>query len=394
MMEEDREGLLRVSAHTIRVTEAVRDGDSLTFIVISQKLSGSGEYHVARTHEDFEWLQQCLFSQEEVPGVLGVIFPPLPAKPHLNASTKVLKQLGFLVMGKEWCTYCKALEIYLQQVAANTRLNKNKCLENFLTSSDAPGQQRVRKSIFNRLSQAVEGLRKEGHKDVDDFFQTERDNNFTLTGCSKSATEVSATLFSLLACWSLFTPSITATFFQRFLDVVLTEQKLAVACGHLSTCLHLCVEQRDDGTAQAFSQICVKLSEVVDLMKKNFENVAENNLSTLGLGLDLETRYQEAKKEMLYRRTCKLVELETASKNAERAKPIRKAAMDDLKMKSEKEFDQISGVAKQEIARFHSVHVKLLHQALILWCEKQLETAKETSASYSQHLQAFKDLGE
>ncbi|XP_010879573.2 sorting nexin-6 [Esox lucius] len=369
MMEEDREGLLRVSAHTIRVTEAVRDGDSLTFIVISQKLSGSGEYHVARTHEDFEWLQQCLFSQEEVPGVLGVIFPPLPAKPHLNASTKVLKQLGFLVMGKEWCTYCKALEIYLQQVAANTRLNKNKCLENFLTSSDAPGQQRVRKSIFNRLSQAVEGLRKEGHKDVDDFFQTERDNNFTLTGCSKSATE-------------------------RFLDVVLTEQKLAVACGHLSTCLHLCVEQRDDGTAQAFSQICVKLSEVVDLMKKNFENVAENNLSTLGLGLDLETRYQEAKKEMLYRRTCKLVELETASKNAERAKPIRKAAMDDLKMKSEKEFDQISGVAKQEIARFHSVHVKLLHQALILWCEKQLETAKETSASYSQHLQAFKDLGE
>ncbi|KAJ7999234.1 hypothetical protein DPEC_G00213330 [Dallia pectoralis] len=369
MMEEDRDGLLGVTAHTIRVTEAVRDGDSLTFIVISQKLSGSGEYHVARTHEDFQWLQECLFNPEEVPGILGVISPPLPAKPHLNAPTKDLKPLGFLVMGKDLGTYCKVLEIYLQQVAANTRLSKNKCLENFLTSPEAPGHQRVRKSIFNRLSQAMEGLRKEGHKDVDSFFQTERDNNFTLTGFSKTATE-------------------------RFVDVVLTEQKLAVACGHLSTCLHLCVEQRDDHAAQAFSKICVKLSGVVDSMQKNFENVSENNLSTLGLGLDLETRYHEAEKEMLFRRTCKLVELETASRNAERAKPIKKAAMDDLKMKSEKEFDQISGVAKQEIARFHSVHVMLLRQALILWCEKQLVTARETFTCYSQHLQAFRDLGE
>uniref|UniRef100_A0A8K9V2L4 PX domain-containing protein n=1 Tax=Oncorhynchus mykiss TaxID=8022 RepID=A0A8K9V2L4_ONCMY len=120
----------------IRVTEAVRDGDALTFIVISQKVSSSGEYHVARTHEDFQWLQQCLFSQEVVPGILGVIFPPLPAKPQLNAPAKVLKQLGFLAMGEDWRMYCMALETYLQQVAAHTTLSKNKCLENFLTSSE------------------------------------------------------------------------------------------------------------------------------------------------------------------------------------------------------------------------------------------------------------------
>ncbi|XP_052329562.1 sorting nexin-6 [Oncorhynchus keta] len=369
MMEEAREGSLSVSAQTIRVTEAVRDGDALTFIVISQKLSGSGEYHVARTHEDFQWLQQCLFSQEVVPGILGVIFPPLPAKPQLNAPAKVLKQLGFLAMGEDWRMYCMALETYLQQVAAHTTLSKNKCLENFLTSSEPPGHQRARKGIFNRLSQAMEGMRKEGHKDVDDFFQTERDNNLTLTGCSKSATE-------------------------RFIDVVLTEQKLAVACGHFSTALHLCVEQEEDSAVLAFSKICVKLSEVIDSIKRNFESVAENNLSTLGLGLDLESRCQEAEKEMLYRRTCKLVELETASRNAERAKPVKKAAMDELKVAAEKEFDHVSGVAKQEIARFHSTHVELLRQALILWCEKQLETARDTSFRYSQHLQAFKGLGE
>lgn len=41
------------------------------------QLSGTGEYHVDRTYEDFEWLQQHLFSQEDVPGIQGVIVSTL-----------------------------------------------------------------------------------------------------------------------------------------------------------------------------------------------------------------------------------------------------------------------------------------------------------------------------
>lgn len=37
------------------------------------QLSGTGEYHVDRTYDDFEWLQQHLFTQEDVPGIQGVI---------------------------------------------------------------------------------------------------------------------------------------------------------------------------------------------------------------------------------------------------------------------------------------------------------------------------------
>lgn len=44
--------------------------------------------------------------------------------------------VGFLAMGEDWRMYCMALETYLQQVAAHTTLSKNKCLENFLTSSE------------------------------------------------------------------------------------------------------------------------------------------------------------------------------------------------------------------------------------------------------------------
>ncbi|XP_029286515.1 sorting nexin-6 isoform X2 [Cottoperca gobio] len=303
MMEEVKEvtSTLSVDGHNIKVTEVLKDGETLTFLIVSLKLSSTGEYHVDRTYDDFEWLQQHLFSQEDVPGIQGVIFPPLPAKAQVNASAKVMKQLGFLGL-EDWQPYSKALETFLRQIATHSILGKNKAVEIFLTSSDPPGRQRVRKNIFNRLSQAVEGMRKEGHKDVDEFFQTERDHNLVLAGGAKTAAE-------------------------RFLDVVQTEQKIAVACGHFSTALHLCVEPGEDLNKQAFSKLCVKLSEVFASMKKNITSVAENNVSTLGLGLDLESRYQEAEKEMLFRRTCKLVELETARRNAEKAKPVKKAAV-------------------------------------------------------------------
>lgn len=43
------------------------------------QLSGTGEFHVDRTYEDFEWLQQHLYSMEDVPGIQGVIVRPLLA---------------------------------------------------------------------------------------------------------------------------------------------------------------------------------------------------------------------------------------------------------------------------------------------------------------------------
>ncbi|XP_034022620.1 LOW QUALITY PROTEIN: sorting nexin-6 [Thalassophryne amazonica] len=364
-MEETKEGTtLPVHSQSIKVTDVLKDGETLTFVVVSQKHSGMGEYHVHRTYDDFEWLQQHLFSQEDVPGIHGVIFPPLPPKAQLNASGKVLKQLGFLSLG-EWQPYSTALETFLHQVAAHSLLSKNKAVEIFLTSSEPPGKDKVRKNIFNRLSQAVEEMRKEGHKDVDSSFKLNCDHNLLLTGLTKTAAE-------------------------RFLDVVQTEQKIAVACGHFSAALHLCVEPGDDPDKQDFSKTCVKISEVFELIKKNMSSVAENNVCTLGFGLDLESRCQDAEKEMLFRRTCKLVEMETAIRNAEKAKPVKKAAMEELKKAAEKDFAQICEVAKQEIAQFQEKRVDALQCALVEWCKKQLHTAKESAALYDQHLQAFK----
>ncbi|XP_077428831.1 sorting nexin-5 [Vanacampus margaritifer] len=368
MMEEVKEEAPSLSVHgdSIKVTEVLQDGDGYTFLIVSQKLSGTGEYHVDRTYEDFEWLQQNLFTQEDVPGIQGVIFPPLPAKAQMNVTAKAVKQLGFLGLG-ELRPYCAALETFLHLVAAHKLLRKNKALDIFLTSAEPPGRHRARKNIFNRLSQAVEEMRKEGHKDVDEFFQTKRDLNLSLTGSTKTAVD-------------------------KFLDVVLTEQKIAVACGHFAAALHLCVESGDDPDKAAFSKICVKLSDIFETMKKSMTNIADNDVSTLGLGLDLESRYQEAEKEMLFRRTCKLVELETAIKNAEKAKPVKKAFLEEVKKAAETEFKQVCEVSKDEIEHFESAHVQMLQKALVKWCEKQLDTAREIADQYDQHLQAFRGM--
>uniref|UniRef100_A0A8C2BFS8 PX domain-containing protein n=1 Tax=Cyprinus carpio TaxID=7962 RepID=A0A8C2BFS8_CYPCA len=208
-------------------------------IFFFSQLSSSAGVWVFRTYEDFVWLRQSLFSQENLPGLQGIIVSELS-----NSQLNIIA----------WQRYCKALEFYLQQVAAHPTLCKCNALDSFLINSESPGRH-----------QAVEERRKESHKN-------ERNKNINLAALSKVATEV-----HYLSCFSL-----------------------ALACGHFSTSLHLCVNQDDAA--------------------RNFEKVGSNNLSTLGLGLDLESRYQEAEKEMLFRRTCKLIELKSVKKSTKKAK--------------------------------------------------------------------------
>ncbi|MGH0188487.1 UNVERIFIED_CONTAM: hypothetical protein FKN15_030140 [Acipenser sinensis] len=270
-------------------------------------------------------------------------------------------------MVDDWQMYCRALEEYLHLVTAHPVLVKNPAVHSFLKHREPPIKTKVKKGIFNKLTQAVEELRKEHHKDIDDFFQNERDSNLTLTAFSKAAAE-------------------------KFLEIVLTEQKIAIACGHFSTALHLGIGQDDDPADYAFAKMCLKLSEVLDTVKKNFEKVAENDLNTLGFNLELHSRFQDAEKEMLFRRTCKLVDVETANKNLGQAKPHKKAAMEDIKKAADKEFDEISGMAKVEIQRYHRERVRAFQKALIELSDSQLQTARECCVELKQQLAEFKQL--
>lgn len=45
-----------------------------------------------------------------------------------------------------------------------------------------------------------------------------------------------------------------------------------------------------------------------------------------------------------------------------------------------------------QIAHFERERVKMLQQALVQWCEKQLCTAKESADQFNQYLQAFRGM--
>ncbi|XP_048872780.1 uncharacterized protein si:dkey-28n18.9 isoform X2 [Brienomyrus brachyistius] len=359
-----------LSVSSIKVTEVIKRENSLVFVVRAQELPSNKQHCVDRKFEDFEWLQQCLLMPDGPPGLQGIIFPPLPAKPCVfqsNTREKMIKQLGLLGLDDDWKAYCMALEIYLQLVVSHTTLGKNQALWSFFTQNQGPGGQAGRQGMLNRLSQALEEIKKENHQDVDEFFQNERARNSSLIRLTKATTE-------------------------RLIAVVRTQQNIALACGHFSTTLHLGVGPDEDPTAKTFSKLSLKLSEIINIVKKNYECVAENNLNTFGLGLDLVSRYEESEKEMLFRRTCKLVELEHNSKNLEKAKSAKKANMEEIKKVTEKEFRQISDIASVEIQKLHRVRVEIFQKSLTSWCERQLHRARETSSVLSQHLRAFKQL--
>ncbi|KTG02364.1 hypothetical protein cypCar_00028749 [Cyprinus carpio] len=95
---------------------------------------------------------------------------------------------------------------------------------------------------------------------------------------------------------------------------------------------------------------------------------------------------------MLFRRTCKLIELKSVKKSTKKAKANKREVVEAFQKVVEKEFRLISSVAKQEIERFHSSRVNVLKIFLIGWCEEQLKTAKKFAELYSQHLEACRNM--
>lgn len=357
-------------AWKVKIIEATNNEDVLSYIIKTEQLLENHTFQVNRQYEDFEWLQHCLMTEEGIVGLQGIIFPPLPLKLAVSmgsTESKTKKQLGARyqsLMEGDWQKYCRALEDYLNLVISHTILSKLPAVNSFLTQNEPLTKTKRKKGIFDKLSHAMEELRKENHKDTDDFFQNEREINLAITAYSKTAAE-------------------------KFLEMVSAEQRLAIACGHLSTALHFGVSKEDDPVAKAITRMHLKLSEVVETMKKNFECVGNNNINTLGFHLEMYSRYHDAFKEMLFRRTCKLIEVENTNKSLEKAKPPKKSVLEEVKKQVEEEFNGISQRAKKEIQQYHKNHTQALQRTLVSLCETQLKTAQDTFKVIKMHLSEF-----
>ncbi|XP_078676440.1 sorting nexin-5-like isoform X1 [Branchiostoma floridae x Branchiostoma belcheri] len=375
-------------AFTVKVTDAAKDGDVVKYSLKTAKKSGGEEYKVVRQYEDFEWLEHCLVTQNDIG---GIIVPPLPPKPSTTAQSaeaRSKKQLGNkkrhgsddeegndikLVVGDEFEKDCRSLEKYLQLVVTHPTLGQDEAITKFLTVREAPTRAKLKKSIFSNLSKAVGEARKGGHKmvpknmpDVNEFFQKERDSVNEVSLLMKEAKE-------------------------NYMKIVYGEQRVAVGLSHLSTALHL-GGQLQEGADVVVNKLFTQFSEGLEDAKQGLEVMAVNDENTLGFSLDLYSRYLEAEKEMLYRRTCKMMEFEAASKAVEKAKPQKREMAEAARDKAEKEFEDISKVAEKELKTFHHQRVLTFQDSLVRHADAKVKAARDTYALLTKCVTALKTL--
>uniref|UniRef100_A0A8C4R6A2 Si:dkey-28n18.9 n=1 Tax=Eptatretus burgeri TaxID=7764 RepID=A0A8C4R6A2_EPTBU len=311
----------------VHVSTASVDGDSLLFVVSSSRVFGQVRYSVDRDYDDFEALQHSLFSLEDVKGLSGMLFPPLPpslSSTPLNSEMRSRKQLVPVLQEDEKSRQCRALEAYLQALLKHPILGTKLAISSFLIQRDAMAHRKMKKGMFSKFHLAVEEMWKEKHKDVDEFFQGEREVN--------------------LACLVR-----GMTMLEKFIDVAVCEHKMAVALNYLSTMLLHNVSPADSPENEHFCRTMVQSSKVMQTVKKGFDIQLKHELNSLGFALEQYVRYQEAEKDMLFRRTCRLIDMENAARALERAKPAKKAMAEAAQVTAEKAFKETTEVARKEV---------------------------------------------
>lgn len=284
--------------YNVRFTNQVtKDGDVVLYTIKVVPTNGSFEEHVIqRQFEDLEWLEHCLTTARNI---TGIIVPPLPSKPAITtqmAEAKSRKHLGDdtrTLIGDEFYKDCRAMEKYLNLVLVHSHFGQDPHLEEFLTKPEAPTRAKVKKGLFSRIADKMEN-RKSAHRDCDEFFQKERDWVTEYGDCLKSASE-------------------------NFNKMVYAQQRLCNSIGHLSTALNLGIGT-NEGYSGVIHRLLARWSEGLTDFKSGLEVQSFNDDCILGSTLELYSRYVEAEKDMLFRRTCLLVDYENANRNMDKAK--------------------------------------------------------------------------
>uniref|UniRef100_T1IWA5 DAGKc domain-containing protein n=1 Tax=Strigamia maritima TaxID=126957 RepID=T1IWA5_STRMM len=322
--------------------DVTKDGDVVKYTIISRRNDSDSEiYTVHRQYEDFEWLEHCLTTSFHIN---GIIIPPLPPKPAVTsqmAEAKSKKQLGNdskVVQKDDFYKDCRMLEKYLSLLLCHERFGVDKQLEDFLIKLEAPPRTKVKKGLFSNLFDAVEN-RKASHK--------------------------------------------------NFNKKVYSQLRLCNALAHLSTAVSLCLSSNDPMHVVANKLFC-KFSDGLDNSKHGIEVQSSNDENTLGFYLHLYAQYIEAEKEMLFRRTCLMVDYENANKAMDKAKPQKKEAMEKAKMDAEKAFEECSDVARGEIKKFHQKRRRMMLEGLSLYAEAQVKTARDTYILLVKSLESLK----
>ena len=117
-----------------------------------------------------------------------------------------------------------------------------------------------------------------------------------------------------------------------------------------------------------------------------------NEEAIIGCVFEFWTSYLEAERDMLYRRTCLLMEYENANRHLDRAARTQKKDLaEQSKLDAERAFEDCCDAASSEIKRFHRERSQIFGSALEKYGEAQLLVARDTFSVLEKHLKALKD---
>ncbi|XP_046574369.1 sorting nexin-32-like [Haliotis rubra] len=354
---------------TVQVTDAVKDGDAIQFTVMSSRCDSEKGFVVTRVFEDIEWLHHCLLTQNETD---GIIIPPLPNRPEMDprsAENKSKKQLGNdtkILKGDEFHKDCRTMEKYLQLMLQHEAFGGDASLEKFLSEKEPPVRVKVKKGLFGKLSSAMDGARKGGHRDIDEYFHNKRE---WATKWSQAVKEASI----------------------NFNKIVCAQYRVSSSYTHLATALTWTGANKDDATVK-INRVFMKLSDALNDSRHGLEVLCSNDERTLGLQLDLYARYSDSIKDMLLRRTCLLVEYEDANKALDKAKPLKRQAAEEAKQTAEKSYEVCSDNARREMKTFLQQRILSTQESLVTFAESQMRTARDTYTLLVRTLASIKQM--
>jgi len=353
--------------YTITISDASKDGEVIVFSVQTQTNESEASEQgvvVQRQYDDFEYLLHCLGVKHQM---TPIVMPPLPPRPVVLPQDSKEKVSGSIYAGDEYLYDCKRLQRFLQDIADHRFFNEDETLKTFLTEAEAPARAPIKKGILNSLVNMFDSARYLHFKDVDELFQERRDGTSAKLVQTKSCNVVKDKLLDSLSRYS-----------TKYGD-------LAVICR--SSFINL-----DGSESRMISRFLGQFSEMLDEYKLQNQNVYMITNETVGLCFELYSRYMQACQDMLFVRTCRMVDLDNATRALEKAKPKNKEQLEIAQEEAAKEFERQSAESKTEFEYFSELRIRHFKEYIGEYADRRYKHHANVCATLTKGLNELKTL--
>ncbi|RDD47089.1 Sorting nexin-5 [Trichoplax sp. H2] len=367
-----------------------RNGDNIFYRIKSIKMPSKSDSNepnsdhsieacVTRQYKDFQWLYHHLSTGNDIG---GIIMPPVPDKvgnSELEARRIMagLRQRTDVGEAEATTLDCRKLQLFLNKVACHPYLAQDSHVEYFLTEQETPERFPFKKRFIGNMVKLITDLRHQSHKDREPDFRQYRNaiNNACIYW--KNAN-------------------------QSFSQLIRTQRKTAVAVITLASRV-VRAGTKLVGNENSGWKLIQSFGECLNFCKEAIDVGCHSSEMNLGVILNYYADYCEEAKNMLYRRTIRMIDYDSALRIHEKAKPKYQESVSreyyvtywkaEAKRKETKDaYEQTTETAKNELKRFSHARSRDVKDELLKFAEFQLAAAHDCAAIISSVLVSLREL--